>query len=305
MRRQRTLQEQEYQTAAAWCAGCAVCYLLFSLLGSFVGAAQLTHWMQGAGANSSLAKVELYTWCINLLFSFVGLLVPIFAGAWFYRMPPQQMYLQLPEKNKILPALAVYLGGSQLFGIVAGLVGNATGSQQEIPVPDTLLAQVLCFFTICLVPAVCEELLFRGVMQGILRPCGLWLAIVGQAIPFALLHGSASAIAFALPAGLFFGWLAERSKSILPGMVLHFINNTLAFVQMLLLKNGAETMGAAIAGVELIVFPLLGLGVAIWWFRQGGLAQRLERVSRVDRLLYSAPWVLTQVFLLAFSLMFA
>lgn len=305
MGRQRTTQEQEYHTAAAWCAGCAVAYLLFSLLGSAVGNVLLTHWLQGAGAGASLVRLEWYAWCINLAFSLTGLLVPIAAGLWIYRLPISRLYVRMPEKNKIIPALAVYLGGSQVFGIVATLVGNATGSRQEIPVPDTLPAQILSFFTLCLVPAVCEELLFRGVMQGMLRPYGLWLAIVGQAVPFALLHGSAAAIVFALPAGLFFGWLAERSNSILPGMLLHFINNTLTFVQMLLLKNGAESLSTAISMVQLILFPLLGLTVVVWWVRQGGLAQHLERVSRVDRLLYSIPWVLTQVFLLAFCLIFA
>ena len=34
--------------------------------------------------------------------------------------------------------------------------------------------------------------------------------------------------------GVFLGWLAERSGSILPGMLLHFVNNCLAFCNLYL-----------------------------------------------------------------------
>ncbi len=305
MQGRKMLRQDGFETATAWCAGCAVGYLLLSILGSMVGGLLLGQWRQGPGAGASQASYEWMAWCGNLAFSVLGLVIPIAAGLWLGHLPRRQLRLNAPQKKVLLPALAVYLGGSQLAGIAAGFIGEVTGSTQSIPVPEGTAACVLAFFVICVIPPVLEETLFRGVMQGFLRPYGLWLAIVGQAVPFALLHGSLSAAFFALLAGIFFGWLAERSGSILPGMLLHFVNNVMAFAQMLLINNGALGVAQMLSGIYLMVFPLVGLVVLVWWIRQGGLLQKLERVSRVDRLIYSVPWMLTQIFLLIFCLFLA
>ena len=41
---------------------------------------------------------------------------------------------------------------------------------------------------------------------------------------------------------IFWGWLVERSGSILPGMLLHFINNTLAFLSLYLRQYAPEQL---------------------------------------------------------------
>ena len=54
----------------------------------------------------------------------------------------------------------------------------------------------------------------------------LWFAFAqGQAVLFAALHGSLRAKTYALGMGLLFGWAADRSGSLLPGILLHILNN--------------------------------------------------------------------------------
>ena len=72
---------------------------------------------------------------------------------------------------------------------------------------------------------VAEELVFRGAALRLLRPLGRNAAILGQAVLFAALHGSLQAKAYALGMGLLFGWAADRSGSLLPGILLHILNN--------------------------------------------------------------------------------
>ena len=48
-----------------------------------------------------------------------------------------------------------------------------------------------------------------------------------QAVLFALQHGSAAAMAYALVCGLELGWLADRTGHLWPGMLLHSANNLL------------------------------------------------------------------------------
>ena len=78
---------------------------------------------------------------------------------------------------------------------------------------------------VCAVLPLGEELIFRGGVQRLLRPLGPGVALAGQAVLFAALHGSLQAKAYALGMGLLFGWAADRSGSLLPGILLHILNN--------------------------------------------------------------------------------
>jgi uncharacterized protein len=72
--------------------------------------------------------------------------------------------------------------------------------------------------------ALAWEFFFRGfVLFGLERRFGAW-AIVIQAVPCALMHWGKPDLELlaALPAAVFLGILALRSRSIVPGLVLHF-----------------------------------------------------------------------------------
>mgnify|MGYP004674352239 CR=1 FL=1 len=86
---------------------------------------------------------------------------------------------------------------------------------------------------ICLLLPAAEELVFRGGVQRCLRPLGAGAAIGLQAVLFAALHGSLRAKCYALGMGLIFGWAAQKSGSLLPGMGLHLLNNGIVLAQCL------------------------------------------------------------------------
>lgn len=96
-----------------------------------------------------------------------------------------------------------------------------------------------------------EELLFRGaVLPSLLnwdRISGKpWLAIVFSAALFCLAHLNPAQMPFAFMLGLLLGWLYYRTGSLLPGLVIHVINNSLICVVGILSLNeedsGAETL---------------------------------------------------------------
>ena len=68
---------------------------------------------------------------------------------------------------------------------------------------------------------------FRGAVQRRAQPLGRGQAVLLQAALFALQHGSAAAMAYALVCGLGLGWLADRTGHLWPGMLLHSANNLL------------------------------------------------------------------------------
>ena len=82
-----------------------------------------------------------------------------------------------------------------------------------------------------LIPAVCEELAFRGfILSGLEREHRTRSAIFLSALMFGFLHVLLSLFQQLFNAtllGIVLGPLAVRSRSLLPGIVFHFANNAL------------------------------------------------------------------------------
>ncbi|MCI2047452.1 MAG: CPBP family intramembrane metalloprotease [Faecalibacterium sp.] len=293
-----------FQAAGAACAGCAILYLLTDTLAVRLAQAVLRRWLAGAGAGALAALYERCTWLATMLSELAALALPVLAAMGLFLLSPAEMGLRRPRKALLGPAICLYLGGSELLNLLAGVVGEKTGSTQSIVLPESAGALCIAFLSVCVVPAIGEELLFRGAACALLRPYGAWLAIWGQAILFALLHQKISAIVFALPSGLFFGYLAENTGSLAPGMALHFVNNCQAFGMLYFSRMGLGALSGALGAVGLIVLPALAVGTALWL-----AARRDKRFSALPagasplRLLRCAPWVLAAAFLLADSVL--
>lgn len=95
-----------------------------------------------------------------------------------------------------------------------------------------LLDFIIKFSMIAFLPALCEETLFRGVLQSTLEKHlkNKLHAIVFTAVVFGLFHMSPYRFIPTMIIGLYLGYLAQRSKSIFPGMMVHAINNGLVYI---------------------------------------------------------------------------
>lgn len=84
---------------------------------------------------------------------------------------------------------------------------------------------------LALLPGICEELLFRGAVLGLLARRGRpWLAVALQAVLFGLVHIYAFKLLPTMTLGLLLGALAVRSRSVWPGVAVHLLNNAAALV---------------------------------------------------------------------------
>lgn len=90
------------------------------------------------------------------------------------------------------------------------------------------------FVLYAVVPAVFEELAFRGVIQtrlrGVMGRREAWLAQAGM---FSILHLSPAIFPSHFAIGLLLGWLRNRTGSLWPGMVLHGTWNAWVLVEEL------------------------------------------------------------------------
>ena len=97
----------------------------------------------------------------------------------------------------------------------------------------SLLSSIITAFSVSILTAILEELLFRGFILGMFLKCyDNKVAILFSAIIFAIVH-EPIAIAMAFGIGLIYGWLRVRTGSIIPSMILHAIWNS--FVSILIL----------------------------------------------------------------------
>ena len=110
----------------------------------------------------------------------------------------------------------------------------------SLPKDGSLLSQICYFVIIAVLPAFAEEFAFRGVTLQLLRPYGEAFAVIGSAFAFGLMHGTVIQIPFALAGGLFFGYVAVRTGSIWPSVLLHFLNNALSYFQELIQNRSAD-----------------------------------------------------------------
>jgi membrane protease YdiL (CAAX protease family)/uncharacterized RDD family membrane protein YckC len=109
--------------------------------------------------------------------------------------------------------------------------------QQDIPqdlgVDESTLAAIAGGILIIVFAPISEEIFFRGFVYGGIRTrLGLWPAAAISAVVFGLLHISSGDLSIVPPLvifGLLLCWLYEYTGSLGPPVVLHMINNAIAF----------------------------------------------------------------------------
>ena len=138
---------------------------------------------------------------------------------------------------------------------------------------DTFLGMsrnVFGIISITIMAPLVEELLFRGAIQGYILRKGmkpLNAILIASAI-FGIVHMNPIQIPFAFAIGLIFGWLYYRTGSVVPGIIGHFINNSIACLQMATLTEeefNTKTIEWLGAGPTYALFTL-SLAVIIGMF---------------------------------------
>ena len=88
------------------------------------------------------------------------------------------------------------------------------------------------YFIIGLLAPLVEELVFRGaILRALLRwKSNPWIGIIISAVMFSAIHMNPAQMPHAFLIGILLGWMYYRTDSIVPGVVYHWVNNTIAYV---------------------------------------------------------------------------
>ena len=95
------------------------------------------------------------------------------------------------------------------------------------------------------------------------------MAIPLSALIFSLIHGTTYQTIDILPFGIIVGWLYWRTKSLLPGIVIHIVNNFIAFVPPQFVESNDDDTEVSMK-VWIIMF---GISIALMayginWYRK-------------------------------------
>jgi membrane protease YdiL (CAAX protease family) len=184
----------------------------------------------------------------------------------------------LPVRRPSLAAVGATLVGTAGLNHLLNLAGE--WQERFFPTPEAIRsffeAQfiyrgpvdfVLLIIVFAIVPAICEETLFRGfVLAGFARifesgPIGITLT----ALVFAVFHLDPWRFIGVFLLGLFLGFLARATGSLLPSMLCHAMNNVLSISQVALSRDASGTVGtlwsvAAAGGCVALAVVLLRPG---------------------------------------------
>ena len=94
-----------------------------------------------------------------------------------------------------------------------------------------MLANPWGYVVVGLAAPLVEELVMRGaVLRALLKwNENHWVGIAISAVLFALIHANPAQMPHAFLIGLLLGWMYYRTGSILPGVMVHWVNNSVAF----------------------------------------------------------------------------
>jgi sodium transport system permease protein len=230
------------------------------------------------------------------------------------RSPRKTLLLRMPRPAAlpmaVLLAIVLHPAGVALAEGVRTLYPLSPEVTQQIEAIGEVILQARSFWSVLLVlavmPALCEELAFRGFILSGLRHMGhKWAAILACSIFFGATHGILQQSLTACALGMIIGYVAVQTGSLLPPLLVHAVHNSLSLrmawnpAELIRDWPALEWLVKSVdspSGVQLVYhWPVVAASVILsafllLWFRslpfeataEETLQEALVRESRID-----------------------
>jgi membrane protease YdiL (CAAX protease family) len=201
--------------------------LWFALIAFFIA-------VQYAGRSAGGSEVDpLYKWSFAIgslvqegLFLLIVLAIAGFSA--------ERLALRTPRpKWRAVGLIVAGFFAIQIFEFVYVAIvhpGNEQGLTPNRWQPSHAAEYIVNGAIVCTIVPFVEEITFRGLGFGLLRPYGKWVAILGTGVLFGLSHGLLLSLPIIVVFGCVLAWIREQTDSVYPGMVLHGTFNLIALV---------------------------------------------------------------------------
>lgn len=109
---------------------------------------------------------------------------------------------------------------------------------------EEVMKKPIGYVVIGILAPFAEEVVFQGAilrkLLGMMDEKRHWVAIVLSALVFGLVHLNIPQGIHAFLIGLLLGWMYYRTRSILPGILFHWVNNSVAFIMFNIMPQMAD-----------------------------------------------------------------
>lgn len=180
----------------------------------------------------------------------------------FQTLPVRRNFKIAPlAATPFLTVSTMMLSMALLYGFtyLTNLMG--IGSSVEIPAWNNAVNVVFGILCLALLPALGEELLFRGALLKSLKPLGSVPAIFLSALLFAVQHMSTAQLVHQFILGAILAYIVLKTDNIWYGVIIHFLNNVAA--QILNLFDGLNRYLAVFSWERfLVLLAISAVGAA-------------------------------------------
>lgn len=134
--------------------------------------------------------------------------------------------------HSIAGLLAYFMAASAVFFVVSIILPSLDLNQtQDLGFSDVSVWLLpLIYISIVIMPAIGEELLFRGYLFSKLKTHGVFTAAIIVSVLFGLAHGQVNVAIDTAVLSLVMVYLVHKRKSLWPAVFLHLFKNSIAFV---------------------------------------------------------------------------
>lgn len=260
------------------------------------------------GISQTLAQL------LNCLCVLANLLIPLM----FLLQNAKSLNLRLPQGRATSEEICTLLPIFLLFvtvctALVSGLrtllfKGGYTPPTATV-LPDGAVPLFFSFLAICVLPAIGEELLFRGAIQSLFKGWGEWFSILVTSLLFSLLHRDISQLPSIFAMSVFLGYVAIRFNSLVPCICLHMGNNFSSFLLVWAKANLDQTSALGLTVTLFTIYiccGVLAIGVAFKKHVFVPLPRKLRskgQMSLAERLIYAPVFDFAVLILLVTAIM--
>ena len=189
----------------------------------------------------------------------------------------------MPPLGAIVVALLALISVFACSALAAlwgwGLDALGLVSVGALPEPASRAELLMSVITMAAVPALCEELLFRGFVLSAWEGRGTYFAIGVSSALFALLHGNLYGLPASLLVGAVSGFICFALDSLYAGIAYHTIYNAACLVLPYVLSGGSDAAPAASTGLVLSVVLDALTSLSMMAMLLAGLRLRARRVG--------------------------
>ena len=142
---------------------------------------------------------------------------------------------------------------------------------------SNMITNILLFTILAILPAIFEELLFRKTLINATRKVGIGFAIMASSIIFGLIHMNLGQFIFATLLGVIFAVIYLKTDDLKITMLLHFLNNGYAALQLLITNEKTFDI------INIIVIGLMILGGLLFLIRIINLIKSKKLKVKIDK----------------------